>query len=245
MAIIRYVRSAATVSWIDPRTGLPEVDQTPPGASVSREFLTGSSGFRFVNFMEIWANFDVDRNTIVGHGMTQASGIYTSPSFAGIPSRRFQPIQLVRVGQEPITFRQTVGARTESPERIGGSIFGPGGNILASAVKAFPPIWTEIEIQLFNDGNTVASVLRHSLFPSATFYTRPVYASLEPQESGPYTRTPIGSATNYDGMPNYDRWYANGWGSPGSGSSGPVTGNPWNMERSVLSGIDHTQPFGW
>jgi hypothetical protein len=46
-------------------------------------------------------------------------------------------------------------------------------------------------------------------------------------------------------MPNYDRWYANGWGDLGAGVSGPITGNPWGMEKTVVSGIDPTQPFGW
>ena len=86
MSIIRYEHSIASVSWIDPATGLPEVDSNPPGAVVTRSFLTGSSGFRFDNYMEVWADFDTVGGTIVGHGFAPASGIYRSPSFAGVPS---------------------------------------------------------------------------------------------------------------------------------------------------------------
>ena len=164
MSIVRYVRSAAAASWIDARTGLPEVDVNAPGAFVQRGFLTGAAGFRFANFMEIWANYDTDTRAIVGHGFTADSGLYRSPSYGGIPSQVGTPIRSVKVGVEPITFIQTTGARTQSPEKIGG-LFGPIGNIFASAVKSFPPIWTEIQIQLFGDGHSVASVRRWSLFP--------------------------------------------------------------------------------
>jgi len=244
MALIMYTRSAATASWIDPVTGLPEVDRNPPGAMAERGFLTGNAGFRFANFMEVWANYDTERHTIIGHGFTTASGIYTSPSFGGIPSRRFESVRNVQVGREPITFTQIVGARTESPEKIGG-IFGPLGNILGSAITAFPPIWSEIRIQIYNDGRAEASVLRHSLFPSMTFYTRPINASGAPNEMGSYIRTPFGGSSYYNGVPNLNRWKENGWGATHRGSSGPTGGNPWNFEESVLTGIDHTQPFGW
>ena len=73
MSIVRYVRSAAAASWIDARTGLPEVDVNAPGAFVQRGFLTGAAGFRFANFMEIWANYDTDTRAIVGHGFTDFS----------------------------------------------------------------------------------------------------------------------------------------------------------------------------
>jgi hypothetical protein len=223
---------------------LPEVDGNAPGAFVQRGFLTGAAGFRFTNFMEIWANYDTDTRAIVGHGFTPDSGLYRSPSYRGIPSQVGTPMQSVKVGVEPITFIQTTGARTQSPERIGGLFGGPIGNIVASAVKSFPPIWTEIQIQLFGDGHIAASVRRWSLFPSMTFYTRSI-ALDSTVESVAYTRTASrpGNVT-YDGMPNYDNWYANGWGDLGPGP-GPIAGNPWGLDKSVLSGIDPSQPFGW
>ncbi|HEY6528215.1 MAG TPA: hypothetical protein VIZ65_05935 [Cellvibrionaceae bacterium] len=244
MALIQYSRSAATVSWIDAATGLPEVDKVAPGQTVERSFLTGNTGFRFVNFMEVWASYDTKKNTIVSHGFTPASKTYTSPSFADIPSFIFEPIRNVKVGREPITFTQIIGARTESPEKIGG-IFGPLGNIAASAITAFPPIWSELEIKIYNDGRTEASVLRHSIFPSLTFYKRSLNASGAANEIGPYVKTSFSGAAYYNAVPNLARWKEQGWGSIKGGLSGPIGGNPWNMEKSVLTGIDASQPFGW
>lgn len=238
MALITYTCSAAAVSWIDPATGLPEVDRVVPASSVDRSFLTGSSGFRFANFMDVWARYDTSRNTIVGHGFASASGIYRSLSYGGIPSRPFETIRRVAVGSEPITFTQIVGARTESPERIGGLIGGPLGNILGSAVSAFPPIWSELRIRIFNDGRTEASVVRHSLFPSLTFYTRP-------GDTGRYVQTPVSGSRYYNAVPNLDRWNEAGWGAQQSSAGGATAGNPWNYEESIFSGIDPTQPFGW
>lgn len=245
MTNIRYTRSAATASWIDARTGLPEVDAVAPAASVTRGFLTGSAGFRFTNFTEVWASFDTARGAVTGHGFTPASSVYRSPSFGGIPSQIMAPTRSARIIGTAVEFIQIIGARTQSPERIGGFV-GPLGNIIAGAVVSFPPIWSEIRIRLHADGSTESEVLRHSLFPSLTFYTRPVNASLTPEESGLYQTTPVGpGVTVYDGMPNQDRWYQHGWGPLGAGTRGPVSGNPIGMVRSVFNGLDPTQPFGW
>lgn len=246
MPTIRYTRSAATASWIDARTGLPEVDRVAPAATVPRSFLTGNAGFRFANFMEVWASFDTTRGTVTGHGFTPASGLYRAPSFLDVPSQVMASTRTARVEGNSVVFIQIVGARTQSPEIIGGAIAGPLGNIVASMLTAFPPIWSEISIRLHPDGSTDTEVLRHSLFPSMTFYTRPVLASMTAEEIGIYQRTPVGPGGEvYNGMPNYDRWYRHGWGALGAGSRGPVTGNPIGMVRTEFTGIDPTQPYGW
>jgi hypothetical protein len=242
MATVRYTHSIAALSWIDLRSGLPEVDPVAPAPEIRRSTIVGSSGYRFANFMEVWANYDTDRRSIVGHGFTNDSGIYTSPSYGGLPSQRFQTLQTVRVGREPITFTQITGARTQSPERIGG-MFGPAGNIFGSAVSAFAPIWTKLEIRIFNDGRYEGRILQHSIFPSVSFYLQILEASGAP--TGRYRRTAFSGADTYDGVPNLDRWEVEGWGSLRGGSSGPTAGNPWDYERSVFTGIDPTQPFGW
>jgi hypothetical protein len=243
MSISRCEHSIASVSWIDAATGLPEVDSNPPGAVVTRSFLTGSSGFRFVNYMEVWADFDTEAGTIVGHGFAPASGIYRSPSFAGVPSAIGTITRNVLVGTEPITFTQMLGARTQSPEKLGG-IFGPLGNIIGGAVTHFPPIWTELELRIYSDRRREGRVLRHSLFPSMSFYVLrndPVGAP-----SAWLHRTPVpGGAQFYDAIPNYDRWRRDGWGAISGTAPGPTPGNPWALEESVLSGIDPNQPYGW
>jgi outer membrane lipoprotein SlyB len=264
MTTIRYVRSIATASWIDPVTGLPEVDETPPGNSVTRQFLTGPEGFRFCNFLEVWATYDSVTNAFTGHGFTDASGIYTAPSFAGISSHRFPMRRGSVVATGDLVFTQLVGARTHSAEIIGGGagvlggaaagavlgsvvpFFGTAvgagvgavvgliaGPSIARAVTHFPPIWSELELRIRPDGSTSSRVIRHSLFPSMSFYSRPVRAPLTPLETGAYSSTPP-SGTYYNGVPNYETWLTAGWGTLGGSGSGATRGNPWGMNTYDL-----------
>jgi hypothetical protein len=246
MPEIRYTRSCATASWIDERTGLPEFDESHPPATTDREFLTRSRGYRFSNFIEVWAVYDSVRNRFTRYGFTRASGIYRPLSYGGIPSQVFDGIRRTQHHHSHVEFTQTIGARTQSPERIGGMLGGPAGNILASAITAFPPIWTEVKLRVYRDGQSFAEVTRHSLFPSMTFYTREVFASGAPDEQGNYSRTRMSGAAFYNGNPNLERWKDRGWGHIHGGThGGPTAGNPWGMEESIFSGIDPTQPFGW
>jgi hypothetical protein len=243
MALVRYERSIASISWIDVATGLPEVDRTPPGGQVSRAFVMGNAGYRFANYMEVWATYDTSIGTIVGHGFGSGSGLYRAPSYGGIPSAIGETTRSVRVGREPITFIQMLGARTQSPEKIGG-IFGPLGNIFASAVVHFPPIWTELQLMIYNDGRFEGRVLRHSIFPSMTFYVLGNDPTSAP--SALLYRTPVPTGGQfYNAVPNLDRWKREGWGDIRGTNPGPTPGNPWGMAESVLTGIDPSQPFGW
>jgi hypothetical protein len=234
MAIIRYERSIASVSWIDAATHLAEVDPSPPGPRVSRSFLTGSSGYRFVNYLEVWANYDTVSGAITGLGFAPASGLYQSSSFAGLPCAAGSAIRNVLVSDGPITFTQLLGARTESPDPIG----------CAHTNTHFPPIWTELELKLYNDGRLEGNVVRQSLFPSMSFYiseNEPVAAP-----DALLNRAPIpGGAQFYNAVPHLDRWQRAGWGPIRGRTPGPSAGNPWEMEQSIFSGSDPTQPFGW
>lgn len=239
MPIIKYERSAATVSWIDPATGLPEVDTVKPtNPTTTRAFLTGNAGFRFCNFIDVWANYDTVARTITGHGFTAASKIYRAPSFARIPSHVFPAKQNVRVGVEPITFTQIIGARTESPEIIGGTVGGvvgglPGrwiGEKVARAVSGFPPIWSELQLKIFNDGRFEVELRQHSYFPSLTFYK--VRLNAAGGQTNDYDRANVTSGTSfYDAIPNLEHWKSNGWGPVKGGGAGPTDGNPWGMQK--------------
>lgn len=248
MSILRYTRSAATVSWIDPATGLPEVDNIRPiDPTTTRAFLTGDSGYRFCNFIDIWADYDTVGRSIIGHGFTAASKLYRAPSFAHIPSHVFPVRQNIEVGREPITFTQIVGARTESPEVIGGAVGGVvggaaggpiGGEVghrigrrAARAIKGFPPIWSELRLQLFNDGRTEIDLLRHSYFPSLTFYKVRLGAS--GTQTSDYDRANVTSGAQfYDAIQNLEHWKRNGWDPLcGGGAPGPTDGNPWGFAK--------------
>lgn len=146
MAIERLTFAVASCSWIDPATGLPEVDkQAITGPMVNRGFLVGNAGYRFANFMEIWANIDNVKKSVGKIGFSSASGIYRGPSFLGIPSHAFLVRQESVIENGAARFTQIVGARTVSPE-VGGAgaglLVGAGtGALIGSAV---PVIGTAI-----------------------------------------------------------------------------------------------------
>jgi hypothetical protein len=128
-----YTRSIATMSWIDPITGLPEVDtKGEPGDDVLRAVIQGRQVYRFANFLEAYVSVLTTTGDvwIGGAGFTVDSGMYRGLSFAGIPSEPFQVKQFVEEPDEnSITFRQIVGARTQSAEVLAGQIGGPFGGI--------------------------------------------------------------------------------------------------------------------
>lgn len=278
MALIRKSFSAATCSWIDPATGLPEVDKSPPrGERVNRGFLVGNFGYRYCNFMEVFVDLNTSGDPPVVRGFTADSGIYRGPSFARIPSHAFS-IQQDSFREEGATrFTQVVGARTVSPEVIatgagvlggavagawaggaagtlvtplvgtalgalGGAIVGAfGGEILAHQVIGFPPIWSKIQIRIYDDGRLEAQVLQHSLFPSLTFYRQ----QLQGKEPDPvwYERVDYSSSSaiyDADKRVELPAWQARGWGDlEQTAAIGACGGNPWGIRKGVVgSGVD-------
>ena len=130
--------SIASVSWIDassPAGGM--VSDSPPTSRITENFITGSSGYRFSNYLHAWLKTH-DSTHIVNSGFSTNSGIYKSPSFLNIPSRSF-PIRrstnaISRAGIDGIEFEQTVGARTISAAVIGGGVGVVGGMIAGAKI---------------------------------------------------------------------------------------------------------------
>jgi hypothetical protein len=258
--------SAGSVSWINPaspagsgRLGVP--DPAPP-ATISESFITGSSGFRFSNYLHGYLTTN-DSVTIASAGLHSNSGIYTSPSQFGLPSERFPTISsktnITRGSIQGVQFNQLVGARTISAGiaagtvgttvgigtgiwlgvkggaaigALGGPIGAVGGGIVGGLLGAgagylagtatannipqtnFPPIWTEIQLTIMADGTRDFQMLRHSLFPSNSFYSNPIGAST-------LVRT-----SNYSALASQETaWQNGGWGS----------GNPWGMNRPTFT----------
>lgn len=246
MAIIKYERSAATVSWIDPATELPEVDNIKPnGPTTTRQFLTGSAGFRFCNFIEAWVSYDTAVRAVTGYGFNEAtSKIYRAPSFAKIPSHVFPRRPDVSVARDAVTFTQIIGARTQSPEVIGGAVgagvgagFGPVGGVVggyvgekvAHKVTGFPPIWSQLRLKIFNDGRFEVHLLQHSLFPSLTLYKVRLDGA---NQSNNYDRVDIVGASYYNAVPSLEKWKKEGWGPVRGGPiSGPTAGSPWGVDK--------------
>jgi hypothetical protein len=172
--------SVATASWIDEASPAGTfVSDAPPPQTTNKSFLTGSSGFRFSNYLEAWI-VSTDSSHVVNAGIDSKSGLYNSPSFMGIPSKSY-PVKrsYARISEgdiEGIECEQTVGARTVSAEVIGATVsstFGFGRDIGAAAANMltnFPPIWTTIRLRLFANGERQCERVRYSYFPSNTFY---------------------------------------------------------------------------
>lgn len=246
MADYERTESICSLSWIDGKTGLPENDDTGPadripGALVTRE--DDSLKYRFVNLLEV-------KVTIIGStpprilsgGFTPTSKIYRNPSFGQIPSEPFEPKRSVNQLVDRVVFRQTIGARTVSPEVIGqfvgmGAGLGPlmpiagrVGRALAHGLSGFPPIWTTLQLTMFVDGTSEGKILQHSLFPSMSFYTRPDVYKGQPRISSVYQIV----GKSYDAVPELDHWKVHGWG-PQHNDPGPCEGNPWGYHKADLA----------
>lgn len=124
-----YTASAATLSWIDKRTGLPEFDLILPGKTISQKDIIGNVGYRFASFLDVLVEFNETTNSITSHMTLPKTGIYRAPSFLHLPSWKFPVTTEVATGREPLTFTQITGARTISPE-----IVGTGGGVAGGAV---------------------------------------------------------------------------------------------------------------
>ncbi|WP_068818807.1 DUF4157 domain-containing protein [Phormidesmis priestleyi] len=258
--------STGSVSWIDPaspagsgRLGIP--DPAPP-ATISESFITGSSGFRFSNYLHGYLTTN-DSATIATAGLYSNSGIYASPSQFGLASARFPTISnrtdITRGGIQGVQFNQLVGARTISAGVAagvvgagvgigagaflgakGGALIGSLGGPIGAGVGAligagigagvgyfsgtavantipqtnFPPIWTEAQLTIMADGTSSFRLVRHSLFPSNSFYGKPSSAST------------LALTGSYSALASQETaWQSSGWGS----------GNPWQMDRPTFT----------
>lgn len=145
--------SVASVSWIDRRAGLPDsTSDANPGPAVSRKYLLGKQGYRYVNFLEATIHVisyadsrGIERRQVGIHEFTNASGLYAGTSFFGTRVERFKTYRETELisGCELVgtktylpagtRFRQTVGSRTAAPEKVGRT----AGKYIGYAVGVF------------------------------------------------------------------------------------------------------------
>jgi hypothetical protein len=163
-------------------------------------------------------------------------------------------------------FVQIVGAKTVSPETIGARIAVSEGRSLlgipagyeginqltqlvsrvsavlgwktAEQVMVFPPIWTELELTITAEGDFQAKLLRHSLFPSMSYYIQYYSRTTDVSE---YSKVSV-----YDARSKMADWRARGWGAinPSNVTSGPVGGNPWMVRDPRILHRDIPIPVG-
>jgi hypothetical protein len=238
------IRSTATTSWIDrrllgftlPEADLDSVEDFINKQLASRDLLLGGTKYRFCNFLE--GVVRVRNGIITDYGFSNYSDMYRSKSFPstpnhqalGIPSQAFPIRRDCIATKDDVTFVQTVGCRTQSPEVIGGMVgcaVGGGvtplvypvgcnlgkrvGRKFAKELTAFPPIWTTLSLTIKLDGSTKQVLKAHSLFPSVSFY----------RLSGPdYVQVAyVQVSSPYDARTYIEQWKTGGWGH----------GNPWNI----------------
>ena len=263
----RIQASIGAISWIDPTTGLPEVDAGHPGPMIPRGRFLAKAGYRFTHFLEAWIEVDTSARAIIGGNFSVDSGMYRGPSFLRTESDPVGAIgrKIIRTPQA-VTFREVVGCRTMAPEKIGrtaGAVVGAlavpflapitgyigykGGRAVAEEAKVFPPIWSELELTINIDGSYTHKLLRHSLFPSVAYYA--------PFVPIPQMASMCLYALNYsyDAPPMLDQWYERGWGSAVAGGNtgrpggAPTPGNPWAMTKPTFSTTSSvvSQPQGY
>lgn len=113
----------ASLSWINPRClwWLLETDwRGDPGDFISRDLILRATAFRFANLLEVRVAFRGPK--IETHAFTPDSRIHYGPSLGGFPPQVFQKIQQTSAIPGGRRFTQIVGARTESPLRVGEEI---------------------------------------------------------------------------------------------------------------------------
>jgi len=248
--------SAATVSWIDPASpaGARVPDPAPP-ATVTASFLTGSTGFRFSNYVHAWCE-TTDGVHLTGSDFHHDSGIYRGPSFLGISSRAF-PLQRSHTsfnegGIEGAEFVQVAGARTISAGVIGGAVggaVGVGAGALAGAKGAGVigaliggPVGAGVGAVVGGLVGGVAGYLAGSAVANRVTNFPPIWTRLKLRLKADGTRTtslmahshfPSNShyldltrVATYSALgPEQTRWEAVGWDG----------GNPWGISRPLVT----------
>ena len=215
--------TVASLSWIDPmrlpERGVIETDRGAPGRTLTKSDAKESRVCRFSNVLEGVVAFEGDRVTAKAFGPD--SGLHMRPSFRGTMPQSFPTRRQIIDLPDGVEFRQLVGCRTQAPELTAAEVGGVGGllarinrklgrageqlgKMIVRLGPIFPPIWTELSLIIKVDGTRSASVVRHSLFPSMSFYTQIA------------TTTSLELLQYYDGTASrFDEWFIRGWG-PGN-----------------------------
>lgn len=240
---------------------LPEVDRSGnPGSYVSRTTVLGRQVYRFANFLEAYIEVS-NQSKIVDTGFTGDSDLYYRPSFRGIMPKKYATIRDSQENPDgkSVRFVQTVGCKTVSPETIGSrdavkktdtmlgihpnwggpigvqleNLASHFGEKAAENFSVFPPIWTELELVISTDGSFSSALLRHSLFPSCSYYEQMYAVELLASNSERYAQ-----ADNYDAREEIKEWRSSGWGPLKTSIPGPTAGNPWHVPDPRILGTD-------
>ena len=257
MATRKYTAAIATVSWIDTKAGLPVKDNDPATITKRTPFITNSN-FRFSNFLEAYVTFD-DRLGIQRYGFSRASGMYRGPSEFGLQSAVVGEIGRSSVrSNKAVSFRQLVGARTQSHEIAGevgvgaaGAITGGiGGFMVGGPVGAFVGAVGACAVGYYT-GKELAELIksfppiwteleltinldgqiRRSLVSHSVFPSNTLFCPGK-ATTGEFVEDGYTAVGAYDGgLRQLERWQRSGWDLAAPIRSGPTDGNPWGMKN--------------
>lgn len=259
MGTQRLVAGMASFSWINPITGLPEVDKGgEPGQSIGIAEVFAGKKYRFSNYLEAVVDVD-DRNGITKATFGLQSGMYRGPSFLGLDSAPVGSIgRSVSFIRQEAVYRQIVGCRTESPEKIGA---GGGAVVGAAAGGALAGVWlgpvgmfigaVALGTVGYFSGREVAEFasafppiwtelelaikadgsVRCALVSHSLFPSHTIYRPDPARATATAGSSLRQQDATYDGdATRLKKWKAQGWGLTPAKRSGPTAGNPWGME---------------
>lgn len=242
--------SVASISWIDPSSPAGGfVSDSDPGATVTENFITSRTGYRFSNFLKARIS-TTDGQTISSYSLDSLSGLYKGTTHGistfGFPIRNSSHA-ITHNGISGIQFDQVVGARTRAAGvagrtvgasigvaggafagaklgGAGGSLFGPlgtlGGAVLGGIVGGAAGFFAGLGV-----ANTITNFppiwtkLRLKLFADGTKDKQIINHSIFP--SSHYYQD-LNRFHIYSALaPEQTVWESTGWGS----------GNPWRANR--------------
>jgi hypothetical protein len=257
MATKKFTAAISTISWIDSKVGLP-VKDSDPATITQRAVFTTNANFRFSNFLEAFVIVD-DRLGIRQCGFSRASGMYRGPSEFGLQSAVVGKIgRYSAQSSQSATFRQVVGARTQSHEiagevGVGGAgaiVGGIGGFMIGGPVGAFVGAvgvcavgyvtgkelaeliksFPPIWTELELTINADGSI-RRSLLSHSVFPSNTIFG-LRKAALGDAVADGYSAFASYDGdLSRLQRWQNSGWDLAAQNRSGPTDGNPWGMKN--------------
>jgi hypothetical protein len=175
---MRVESTATSLSWIPSEAvtglmrttfsaGLSHYDDPPTGTLGDLAALHDSDGFRFVNRLEAWAEFDGDRvvevgqtgGVIMGSTTVRIGPLGATFAAVGLPDLRKEP----EIGEGRVTFTQSCGGRTAFPL--------PRGSAKPPFIRLQAPIvWTTLSVTLFADGHSEMALTGASPFPRHWVY---------------------------------------------------------------------------
>jgi Cyclic nucleotide-binding domain len=233
---VRFESSVTSVTWIPSEAieGMPKLpfslgithyDEPPPDTLKNLDKLREQNAFREANELQAW--IDVRDGRIVDHGregrgLIGVTKLKLGPGQMAFPAVAFPLIQPEpEVGDGWVRFVQTAGGRMglPSPRRVRGKPY-----VKIASASA----WTTLELVLYADGTSRASLVGASPFPRHWIYDHE------------------GRLIEKSGTIDFEKWYreSHGESTPWGGEDTPafVTAVETELERDLAESVMALRP---